>query len=274
MFRGYSALDFLMAVVIFAIWPIEGGGQTRAEPAGPRSDPAGQRIFSSTCAGCHGLDGRGGEHAPNIATDTNIQRLTDPELARIVRAGIPTAGMPGFGSSLKDGQITTVINYLRVLQGQGGGAGIPVTGDPSRGRVLFFGSARCSECHIVEGHGGFLGPDLSGYGKSHSATGIRRSIVEPDKNLDTRRATTVDVFTRAGKKYTGVIRNEDNFSLQMQANDGSFFLFDKSELVRIAERPITRSQHGSKLRGSELDDLISFLMTNQGVQATEADEEE
>ena len=264
-----------MAVVIVAIWPIEGGGQTRTEPAGPPSDPAGQRLFSSTCAGCHGLDGRGGEHAPNIATDTNTQRLTDPELARIVRNGIPAAGMPGFSSSFKDGQITTVVRYLRVLQGQGREAQAPLTGDPNRGRVLFFGSAGCSECHMVEGHGGFLGPDLSGYGKAHSPANIRESIVDPDKNLDTRRGAVI-VFTRAGKKYAGVIRNEDNFSLQMQAKDGNFYLFDKSELVRI-ERParsIMPSQYGSKLTGSELDDLVSFLMTNTGVQEKQADEEE
>ena len=35
----------------------------------------GQLTFSSTCAGCHGLDGRGGDKAPNIASNTKVQHL-------------------------------------------------------------------------------------------------------------------------------------------------------------------------------------------------------
>jgi hypothetical protein len=38
------------------------------------------------------------------------------------------------------------------------------------------------------------------------------------------------ISTQDGQKYSGRVRNEDNFSLQLQTLDGAFHLFMKSEL--------------------------------------------
>ena len=53
----------------------------------------GQLTFGSTCAGCHGLDGRGGDKAPNIAGNTKVQHFTDSQLADIISNGVPGTGM-------------------------------------------------------------------------------------------------------------------------------------------------------------------------------------
>jgi cytochrome c oxidase cbb3-type subunit 3 len=240
-------------------------------PAASNDSALGQQTFSS-CAACHGLDGRGGEHAPDIATDQNVQRLSDPALLNIVRNGIPAAGMPGFGKLLDDRQLRAVLKYVRVLQGRG--ETVKVVGNPNRGRELFFGSAGCAECHVVNGHGGFLAGDLSGYGHGHSAADIREAIVAPNNSLDARHGT-VAVLTRSGTKYRGIVRNEDNFSLQMQTADGTFHLFDKSGLVRIEHesRSLMPSDYGSKLTRSDLDDLISFL-SQAGGEKPERDKEQ
>ncbi|HWF46534.1 MAG TPA: c-type cytochrome [Bryobacteraceae bacterium] len=219
----------------------------------------GQQQFAR-CETCHGLDGRGGEHAPNIATDPKIQALSDRDLIRIVRSGIPSAGMPEFGSSLDASQIHAVVDYLRILQGQRKAA-VAVTGDPEHGRLLFFGSAGCSDCHTVDGQGGFLGADLSNYGGVHAPAEIREAIVDPNQNLDPRHGTVV-VVTKTGETFTGVLRNEDNFSLQMQTADGSFHFFDKADLARVEHpaKSLMPSQYESKLGSKNLDDLISYLM--------------
>jgi putative heme-binding domain-containing protein len=236
----------------------------------PADQPEGEHLFGSNCAGCHGLDGRGGEHAPNIATDAKVQRLQDTDLVRIIRNGIPAAGMPAFGSSLVGNQLKAVVRYLRVLQGRG--EAVNVAGDAGKGRALFFGTAGCSECHMISGQGGFLGMDLSGYGASHSPDRMRESILHPGRNGDTRSGAVV-VVTRSGKKYAGVVRNEDNFTLQMQTRDGAFHFFDKSELTRI-EHQAAPAEHGSRLSKAELDDLISYLAQSAGTQARAEDEED
>src|SRR5271156_878617 len=92
--------------------------------------PPGAAVFTSNCATCHGADGRGGEHAPNIATSPEVQHLDDRDLAGIVRNGIPGAGMPAF-SSLPGQQVDEVVSYLRILQGREDIVKLP--GDPTRG---------------------------------------------------------------------------------------------------------------------------------------------
>jgi putative heme-binding domain-containing protein len=243
-------------------------------PAAQDDAAIGQQTYSA-CAACHGLDGKGGEHAPNIATDPNVRRMSDAAILTIVRNGIPAAGMPGFSRLLSGRQIQEVLHYLRTLQGSGAKVNLP--GDRNRGRELFFGHAGCAECHMVNGRGGFFAADLSTYGSGvHSPAEIRDAIVAPDKNLDPRRGT-VSVVTRRGASYRGALRNEDNFSLQMQTADGRFHLFDKSDLVRInhESRSLMPNDYRSKLTGSELDDLVTFLaQTTSGKKADNDEEQE
>ncbi len=181
--------------------------------------------------------------------------------------------MPAFGS-LQNSQIEHLVKYLRELQG--GSSKREVQGDRDRGEVLFFGRAQCSKCHMVNGRGGFLGADLSGYGSSHGASEILQAILDPGKSLDPRHGA-VTVTTRGGRKYTGVIRNEDNFSLQMQTEDGLLYLFDKSRVSRVEHwtRSIMPSTFGSLLNRQELDDLVAFLEQDGIVRsAVSGDEDE
>ena len=70
----------------------------------------GRQIFNSSCATCHGLDAKGGEHAPNI---TRIDQNED--LAAIIKLGVAGKGMPAFSNSLNGAQIHAVAQYLRSL---------------------------------------------------------------------------------------------------------------------------------------------------------------
>jgi cytochrome c oxidase cbb3-type subunit III len=216
----------------------------------------GAAIFASNCAGCHGADGRGGEHAPNIATAPEVQRLQDRDLAGILTHGIAGAGMPAF-PSLKPQEIAEVVAYLRVLQGRGDVVKLP--GDPHRGETLFFGKAQCSECHMVNGRGGFLGADLSFYGAGGAKPDAMRAVIlDPDKNLPPEKKA-VTVVTLTGQRITGLLRVNDNFSLTLQTPDGAFHYFPKSELAQadIGSRSLMPP---ATLSGKEVDDLVSYLL--------------
>jgi cytochrome c oxidase cbb3-type subunit III len=230
----------------------------RKLPPEKESSNRGRQVFDSNCATCHGLDGRGGERAPNIATSPGAQQLPDAGLLRIIERGIPAGGMPAF-ASLGQSRIEAVASFLRTLQGKRSFTSLP--GNPQTGRRIFFGKAGCSACHMIRGQGGFIGPDLSTYGESHSSQAIRQAILHPAKDLSVQQGV-LTVVTRAGEKYVGVARNEDNFSLQLQTPDGAFHLFMKSDLKSFRREPgsLMPSDFGSKLTPSDLDDLISFLV--------------
>jgi cytochrome c oxidase cbb3-type subunit 3 len=244
---------------------------TAKRPPAATSPSGGHRTFESTCAPCHGLDGKGGERAPDIATRPEVTRLSDPELLKILRAGIPEKGMPPF-AALGPAKLSALLSYVRSLQGKG--TETPVAGNTARGKELFWGKAGCADCHMVNGAGGFLGRDLSNYGENHSATEIRAAIVKPEITAGTH-GHVADVTTAEdGKSYSGLVRNEDNFSLQLQSLDGTFHLFSKSDLAAITFRQesLMPADYGSKFSGAELDALAAYVASIARTKQKRGDE--
>lgn len=236
--------------------------QTSHQKQGASADSPpnlGRQAFESICASCHGLDGRGGERGPDIASRPEVLRLTDRDILQILRDGIPSAGMPAFGSLGSD-KLSALLAYVRILQGKGSTAAIP--GDPQKGQRLFFGVARCSECHMVQGGGGFLSSDLSVYAANLASSEIHGAITKPGGDSPERR-TLVTATLRDGRVLEGIARNEDNFSLQLQSVDGTFHFLQKSEITKVEPHAQTLmpTDYGSTLTPAQLDDLVGYLMT-------------
>ncbi len=231
-------------------------------PSGTSSNSAsneGARIFASICASCHGLDGHGGERGPDVAGRRDVQKLSDAALSRVIRKGVSGTGMPSF-RHLGNAKIQSVVRHLRWLQGRGVNAAL--RGSPKAGKTLFFGKAACSECHMVNGAGGFIGSDLSSYARTKSAEQIRQLLTDPNNNLD-ERGKTVVATTLEGQTFVGIARNEDNFSLQLQTTDGAFHCLEKSSLHRIKHRSesLMPSDYALRLTRQELNDIVSYLIS-------------
>lgn len=219
--------------------------------------PNGEQIFASSCSGCHGLDGTGTERAPNIVSNPQIQRLSAEEISHIVSSGVPGKGMPAF-QQLGKTVIASVVAYVRELQGRSGPA--PLPGDPERGKKIFFASGGCGSCHMVAGRGGFIGPDLTAYSQGHAAEKIKAAITNPSERESIKKKITA--LATDGKRYEGLILNEDNFSLQLQSGDGTFYFLSKADLKKIdrAEGSIMPADYSTKFSESQLNDLVSYLM--------------
>ena len=227
-----------------------------------KSDLKGKAIFESRCAICHGLDGRGGEHASDIARQPAVTTLTDQALLNVILNGIPQRGMPPFGDiGNEDSQ--ALVAYLRSLQGKSAVGSRP--GDPAHGQGLFFGKAGCSACHAMRGQGQSTAGDLTGYGHDHQGGEIRDAIL----NRAGRHQEVATAVARDGRKFSGTIRNEDNVSIQLQDDDnkdGRFYLLMKSSLVSIQRRAGTAMHvdYEKQLSTTELNDLVSFLAHEGG----------
>lgn len=224
-----------------------------------KASAAGQATFNSSCAGCHGLDGRGSDKAVNITRNAKVRHLSDTQVAGIISNGVPGTGMPAF-HNLSERQIRAVVGYLRSLDGGHEARTLP--GDAMRGRAIFFGKGECSTCHTISGEGGFLGPDLSSYGSSVSDTAIRSEIVRPER-IPVEGYRSAVLTTAEGGRLEGLIRNEDNFSIQFQTRDGSFHFFQKSELRKIEhlDASLMPTNYRERLSDEELNNLVSFLVS-------------
>jgi alcohol dehydrogenase (cytochrome c) len=95
--------------------PVEqaGGGGAGGGHAGQSQEPgtsagdaaAGKQVFADNCAGCHGLDGTGGNGGPSLADADELAAV----VKQIANGG---AGMPAFKGTLTDKQIRDVGAYV------------------------------------------------------------------------------------------------------------------------------------------------------------------
>jgi cytochrome c oxidase cbb3-type subunit III len=255
---GISCLLAIAAVSFGA--PVKTLGPT--PPAQAAGEVEAKTTYESVCAACHGLDARGGERGPNLATRPEVIQKSDKELFEILKNGRTAAGMPSFASFGAD-KLASLVAYLRTLQGQGKEE--PLPGDPAAGKVLFYGKAKCADCHMIGGQGGFWGPELTSYAARMNADEVRGRIVHTGKDFDLRRGL-VDVTLANSTTISGLVRNEDNFSLQLQTSDGVFHLLSKTDIKSksyTGHSPMP-SDYGSTLSAAELNDVVSYLLSASG----------
>jgi cytochrome c oxidase cbb3-type subunit III len=222
----------------------------------------GKQAFAANCAGCHGLDGKGSERAPDIATRQQVRELSDPAILSILAKGVPNSSMPAF-AFLNLSLRRSILAHLRSLQGVVSRAELP--GDAKRGKALFSGKGGCANCHMVQGRGGFFGSDLTNFARSRSPESVRSAIVSPNSDLEPRHRTVV-VSLPNGEQLEGIARNEDNFSLQLITQDGGIHLLEKASLAALSYRDKSPmpEEYGKILSPAELDDLIKFLYSTSG----------
>ena len=80
----------------------QGGGQTTADAA------AGKTVFSDNCAGCHGVDGTGGNGGPDL-TAIPSAKSSEAVQKQVEDGG---GGMPAFKGTLTQQQIKDVTAYV------------------------------------------------------------------------------------------------------------------------------------------------------------------
>jgi cytochrome c oxidase cbb3-type subunit III len=265
---------FSRAEIVFTLASILFFGCALQTSQGQRSNARpGAQQFMEYCAGCHGADGKGGDKAPSLVDPSNTANRSDSELFRIVHDGTKS-GMPPF-AQIGDANIGAVVQYVRRLAGDvsstGTSAEAVVTGNVNAGRTLYFGKALCSQCHLMGGKGGFIARNLTSYGRTRAASVILDAITNPDNPL-VPSSQVVTVKTVAGKTMTGVLRNEDAFSLALQTEDGRFHMLARSKVsdVQYTGHSLMPRDYSSRLSSRELNDIVSFLIVESRNQSPTA----
>jgi cytochrome c oxidase cbb3-type subunit 3 len=239
----------------------------------PQAIKLGEFQFRSNCAFCHGLGARGGGRGPDLTRAQKRHGNTDAEIFHNIHEGIAGTAMPAavgsIGVGMTDEEIWQVIAYLRSVQAK---AGSQPAGNAAHGKDLFFGAASCATCHMVQGKGGRLGPDLSGTGSARSIDYIVDSLRNPSRRLAqglteatkefSQEYETVTAVTADGQKFMGVVLNEDQFTLQMMDTREQLHLFEKGKLRSFEKtRESLMPAYGQKtLSDKDLQDLVAYLL--------------
>jgi len=233
---------------------------------------SGAVLFRQECVYCHGVGARGGFRGPDLTTGSWTHGGADAELARTILDGVPGTAMPPH--RLTTDEIWQIVSYLRTLQQP------PSTpaGDPQRGEAIFFGAGGCASCHIVNGRGGRLGPELSTVGSARPHAYLVESIRQPARHLaenhvfggdSSLRFDTVTAVTADGRTIVGVPMNEDTFTLQLMDTSERIHSLDKKTLksVRHETRSLMPAYDAGKLPDADLDNLVAYLQSLRSTPA-------
>jgi putative heme-binding domain-containing protein len=169
------------------------------------------------------------------------------------------------GGGMPDDEVWMVISYLRTLSAPG--LKEVTSGDTANGQKIF--QQRCSSCHRVGARGGRLGPDLSRIGASRTRALLTREIRRPSEYL-VPGYETVTLVTQEGERVTGVIKNEDTFSIQIVDTHERLRGFLKANLREVTKEPrsLMPAFEPSQLIDRDLDDLLAYLSSLRGQDAS------
>ena len=163
--------------------------------------------------------------------------------------------------SLGEKRVDALVAYLRVLQGITSTVPVTLPGDPQAGEAIFFAHGSCSQCHMVDGRGGFMADDLSDYARGRSASSIESAIVHPANRPDDQ-GHWVNVETAGGQTIAGLVRARTNFTVVIQSQNGAFLSIptDTIRSLTVSKQPYMPQDYAATLSSKQLNDLISYLL--------------
>lgn len=270
--RGVRALLMTLSLVLPAV--VDAAADDRNPLAGdPKAVKAGEYEFRINCALCHGLGAHGGGRGPDLTRAQKKHAHSDAEMFQVINNGIPGTVMPangtnGQGVGMTEEEIWQIVAYIRSVEVKA-----PATplGNSAHGKQLFYGDANCSLCHMVDGKGGRMGPDLTAVGGSRTREALIDAVRNPSRRLAwgltegtkefPQEYETVTVVTADGKEIKGVALNEDSFSVQLMDRDEKVYLLDKAKLRSFhkSRESLMPKYSADVLSDKDLEDILAFL---------------
>jgi putative heme-binding domain-containing protein len=126
---------------------------------------------------------------------------------------------------------------------------------------------------MVNGKGGRLGPELTAIGAARSPDSLMESVRNPNRRLAwgliestkefPQEYLSVNVETADGQKLSGVVLNEDNFSLQMMDMGQRIHAFEKNQLksCEITRESRMPAYDAQALSDKDLQDIVAYLVS-------------
>ncbi|MDW8353821.1 MAG: HEAT repeat domain-containing protein [Bryobacterales bacterium] len=135
---------------------------------------------------------------------------------------------------------------------------LKLRGDPKRGRILF--DEHCGRCHMHQGRGARVGPDLSGV-SNKTKEELLNSILDPSYAIEARYVNYI-VTTKDGRIYDGILVRETEAAITLRSGSGEFdhtVPRDQIAEMRASAISLMPDDFETYLSRQDLADIIAFL---------------
>ena len=223
----------------------------------------GKQIFLGHCAPCHGPGGEGGKGA-NLALPTLSHASDDAGLFKTIQDGIPGTEMPK-AWEMTDHEVWQVAAFVRTLGRVSESE--KLSGSAPRGRELVRTKGNCLKCHVIDGEGVFMGPELTTIGIRRNAAFLRRTLLDPKTSIP-EGYVFVEIVTKGNQRVSGIRLTEDTYTVQVRDLGGRLHSFWKGDLAQFRTDPkrTPMPSFQATLSDPEREDVIAYLATLRGAQ--------
>jgi cytochrome c oxidase cbb3-type subunit III len=169
-FRRLSASIALVAVLLAGCGTPPGQPREGSMTPAPNEVVEFSALYANNCAGCHGVNGRGGA-AIALANPVYLAIVDERTMRASIAGGVRGTSMPAFaqraGGMLTEKQIDALVNGISsrwsragVLDGANPPSYMPASaGDVRRGATAY--RTYCESCHGADGRGGPKGSAIT-----------------------------------------------------------------------------------------------------------------
>ena len=244
-------------------------------PAADDDFTAAKQSFETTCAGCHGPGGAGGDRAPALYDNPDLRKLQAAGIETIIQQGT-SRGMPAF-PSLPVSDVARLARWIHSMNQSALGSAPPE--QIAAGEKFFFGEGGCSSCHMVHGRGGANAPDLSNIAARSTMPELEKVLDDPTSQMGIHSLAVcppwafcpdfswavVDVTLKDGATLRGLERNRTEHELQLQSFDGKLQLLDASEYTAV-RREKQSSMPPLRAAPEQRRNLLAYLSSLGGIK--------
>jgi len=229
------------------------------------SAAAGKKLFEATCVRCHGMDGSG-LTGPSLKRARLIHAPDETSFISVVEGGIAGTGMPS-NWAFTDDDCKQLYAYVSYIKNQGKET---PPGDSTEGKLVYVKSG-CANCHMMNGEGNSIGPDLSEIGASRNPAYLRQALIDPgaalpestdlDNGYGFSLYLPVKISTLDGREISGLRINEDTYTIQLKDAGNNYYSFNKDQLKSIDKLygQSLMPSFKTTLTGKEIEDLVAYL---------------
>ena len=146
----------------------------------------------------------------------------------------------------------------------------PIEVDPKEGELIFFDETRdvtCSKCHVMNGKGSKVGPDLTGIGAVQTPQYLIESVLKPSSVI-VKGFETMYLMTNDGMAYNGLLVSQDEEEVVLMVDEDGVmeeYVFYPDEIAQMQKQDVSimPGNLSEMLTTKEFYGIISFLLSQK-----------
>lgn len=140
--------------------------------------------------------------------------------------------------------------------------GNPLVGNPLVGKAVFAGAGTCAKCHVVNGEGKSVGPNLSGVGAKLSREALYESVLAPSAAIS-HSYETFTALMEDGRSVTGLLVSQSPEQVVIRGVDSIDVTLPAGEVEELVKQPVSLmpADLATTLSADELVDVVAWMET-------------